>query len=298
LRAQRDALWAYGGGEPSPRLWMQVHGSVETRQGARDFGTFDQARLTNTGFEQDYFGGQLGLDIGGGSGEKGGFAFGVTGGYINSSLNFAGSPDRITFDAANVGVYGSYTSGNFFVNALGKYDYYWADMNMPTAGFSQDFKGDAYGARGEFGLRFGSDSFFIEPAASISYVKTSFDDFTVFGTQVNFDEDDGLRGRAGARIGGQLDMFGSKASFYLGGNYVHEFKGEDAVTFSSGGQTLTYVNGRPDDYGEALLGLSVGQANGISGFIEGSYIRSFSDDDFGQLPIEGAGGRAGLRIRF
>lgn len=298
LRAQRDALWAYGGGETSPRLWMQIHGSVETRQGARDFGTFGQSRLTDTGFEQDYFGGQIGLDIGGGSGEKGGFAFGVTGGYINSSLNFAGSPDRITFDAANIGVYGSYTSGNFFVNALGKYDRYWADMNMQSAGFSQDFEGDAYGARGEAGVRFGSDSFFIEPAASISYVKTDFDDFSVFGTQVSFDEEDGLRGRAGARIGGQIDMFGSKAAFYLGGNYVHEFQGEDVVTFSSGGQTLSYVNQRPEDYGEALLGVSIGQANGVSGFIEGSYIRSFSDDDFGQLPIEGAGGRAGLRIRF
>ncbi|RHW18907.1 hypothetical protein D1610_01835 [Sphingomonas gilva] len=298
LRARRDALWAYGGGETSPRLWMQIHGSVETRQGGRDFDTFGQSRITDTGFEQDYFGGQLGFDIGGGSGEQGGFAFGVTGGYINSSLNFAGTADRVTFDAANAGVYASYSSGNFFFNALGKYDYYWADVDSPSAGFSQSFEGDAYGGRAEAGIRFGSDSFFVEPAASISYVKTDFDDFGVFGTDVSFEEDDGLRGRAGARIGGQLDMFGSKAAFYLGGNYVHEFQGEDGVTFRSGGQTLTYVNGRPDDYGEALLGLSVGQANGVSGFIEGSYIRSFNDDDAGRLPIEGAGGRAGLRIRF
>jgi trimeric autotransporter adhesin len=298
LRAQRDALWAYGGGEPSPRLWMQIHGSVETRENSTSTGAFGQNRIVNTGFEQDYFGGQLGFDFGGGSGDKGGFAVGVTGGYINSSLNFAGSPDRVTFDAANAGVYASYTSGNIFFNALGKYDYYWADINSPTAGFEQSFEGQAYGGRAEAGVRFGSDSFFIEPAASISYVKTDFDDFSVFGTQVNFDEEDGIRGRAGARVGGQLDMFGSKASFYLGGNYIHEFQGEDAVSFNSGGQTLTYVNGRPDDYGEALLGVSVGQANGISGFIEGSYIRSFSDDDFDRLPIEGAGGRAGLRIRF
>lgn len=298
LRAQRDALWAYGGGEPSPRLWVQMHGSVETRQGGRDVSAFGQTRSVNTGFEQDYFGGQAGFDFGGGSGDKGGFAIGVTGGYINSSLNFARSPDRISFDVVNAGVYGSYTSGNFFVNALGKYDYYWADAKSFSAGFDQSFKGSSYGGRGEVGVRFGSDSFFVEPAASISYVRTDFDNFSVLGTQVRFDEEDGLRGRAGGRIGGQFDMLGSKAAVYVGGNYVHEFQGEDGVSFTNNGQTFSYINGRTRDYGEALLGLSVGQASGVSGFIEGSYIRSFKDDSAGRLPIEGAGGRAGLRIRF
>lgn len=297
LRAQRDALWSMDGGEPSPRLWMQIHGSVETRETSRSLGAVGQVRTVNTGFEQDYFGGQIGLDLGGGSGERGGFAFGVTGGYINSSMNFAGSADRLQFDAVNAGVYASYSSGNFFVNALGKYDYYWADAVSPSAGFNQDFNGDSWGARGEAGIRFGNDSFFVEPAASISWVNTSFDDFNVLGTGVSFEDENGLRGRLGARVGGQFGLFGSEASFYLGGNYVREFEGRDEVVFTGGGQTFTFENERPRDYGEALLGVSVGQSNGVSGFIEGQYIRSFKDRA-GGTPIEGAGGRAGLRVRF
>ncbi len=204
----------------------------------------------------------------------------------------------MSFDTANAGVYGSFSSGNLFANVIGKYDHYWADVDMASIGFGQSINGSAYGARGEIGFRFGNDGFFVEPAASISWVNTSFDDFTAFGTQVAFEEDDGLRGRAGARIGGMLPMLGSTTSFYVGGNYVHEFQGEDGVVFTSGGQDLRFTNARLQDYGEALAGINVGQANGISGFAEGTYTRSFKDNTAGTLPLEGYGGRVGMRIRF
>ena len=297
LRARRDTMWSQGGGDTTGRFWMQMHGSEETREGQRDFNAFGQSRLTDTGFQQDYFGGQAGLDISGASGERGGFAFGLTGGYINSSLNFAGTTDRVKFDVANAGLYASYSSGNLFFNALGKYDHYWAKAGAPSAGFQQDFSGNVYGARAEMGLRFGSDSFFIEPAASISYVKNDTDDLTPLGTTIAFDDDDGLRGRIGARIGGLVDMGGAKLAVYGGGNFVHEFKGQDNVTFTSGGQTLTYTNERLGDYGEAVLGATISQNESVSGFVEANYIRSFKNNDSDRR-IEGFGGRAGIRFKF
>ncbi|AHE55788.1 autotransporter outer membrane beta-barrel domain-containing protein [Sphingomonas sanxanigenens] len=298
LRARRDALWAFGGGDPSGKLWLQMHGSVESRDSVRAVDTLGQARGVNMGFRQDYYGGQLGFDFSGGAGERGGFAVGVTGGYISSSQNFAGSADRIDYDVVNGGIYASYSAGNFFLNALGKYDYYWAKATSPLGGFRDNSKGDSYGARGEAGMRFGSDSFFVEPAASLSWVKTSFDDFASQGIGVDFDADDGLRGRAGARVGGQFALGdGPVMAFYAGGNYVHEFKGEDRVTLTGGGQTFDYDNRAIDDYGEAILGFTIGQTNGVSGFLEGSYVRSFKDGGR-RTGIEGAGGRAGLRVAF
>ena len=297
LRARRDALWSQGGGDVAGRTWMQIHGSVETREGQRDFNAFGQSRNVDTGYQQDYFGGQVGFDVSGGSGERGGFAFGVTGGYISSSMNFARSADKNRFDVVNGGVYGSYTSGNFFVNALGKYDYFWSEASAPGANFVQDINGGVYGARGEAGIRFGNDSFFVEPAASISYVKNDFDDLSPLGANIGFDEDEGLRGRAGGRIGSQFDLGGTKMAVYAGANYVHEFKGEDNVTFTSGGQSLTFTNNRLRDYGEAIFGVTIAQSEGISGFIEGHYIRSFNKDN-GFRGIEGAGGRAGIRLKF
>ncbi|NQV21412.1 MAG: autotransporter domain-containing protein, partial [Rhodospirillales bacterium] len=102
---------------------------------------------------------------------------------------------------------------------------------------------------------------------------------------------------AGGRIGGQFDVGAAKMAVYVGANYVHEFKGEDNVTFTSGGQTLSFANDRLRDYGEATLGITIAQSEAISGFIEGNYIRSFNKDA-GNLGIDGAGGRAGIRIKF
>jgi hypothetical protein len=297
LRARRDMLWSQGDAETTGRLWMQIHGSKERREGQRNFNAFGQSRLTDTGYEQDYFGGQIGLDLSGSSGGRGGFAFGVTGGYINSTMHFNGTADRVEYDVANAGVYASYSSGNFFFNALGKYDHYWARAKAISAGFEQKFSGDVYGARGEMGFRFGSDSFFVEPAASISYVKNDSDDLTPLGTNIAFDDDEGLRGRIGGRIGGQFDVGAAKATFYVGGNYVHEFQGRDLVTFSSGGQTLTYTNDRLRDYGEANIGMTIAQNESVSGFFEGNYSRSFKETN-GQRNFEGYGARAGIRFKF
>lgn len=298
LQARRDQLWAEGESGTSGKFWLQIHGSVEDRGNGGNFTAFGATRAVNTSYRQDYFGGQIGLDFGGGSGERGGFAFGVTGGYITSSMNFDGSSDRVDFDVVNAGAYAAFTSGNLFINALGKYDYYWATANSSTGGLQGKFKGDAYGGRLEAGMRFGNDSFFVEPAVSVSYLKASIDPIVQRGVRFDFDDADGLRGRAGARIGTQFDMFGSKASIYAGGNYVHEFEGEDSVTFTSGGQTLTYRNNRIGDYGEAKLGIEIAQIGGVSGFIEGNYIRSFNSNSATRSDVEGAGGRAGLRIRY
>lgn len=298
LRARRDALWAFGGGSPSARTWVQIHGSVEKRDGAREVTLLGQTRSVDTGFKQDYFGGQVGVDLGGSSGDRGGFAFGVTGGYISSAMKFANSPDSVNFSSVNGGVYGAYTSGNFFVNALGKYDYYWADVTGRSGGFHKNLNGASYGARGEVGMRFGSDSFFVEPAASLSYVHTKFDDFSVMGTTVDFDSENGLRGRFGGRVGGQFALGnGPIMAVYAGGNYIHEFQGQDRVTFSGGGQSYAYRNRKIRDYGEAVLGVTIGQNERVSGFLEANYIRSFNSNG-GNNGIEGAGGRAGLRFRF
>ena len=297
LRARRDALWTGSDTDTAGRFWLQMHASTETREGQRDFNTFGQSRLTNTGFEQNYFGGQIGFDIAGGSEERGGFAAGVTGGYVRSTQAFAGSTDELQFDVANAGVYASYTSGNLFVNALGKYDHYWSDMRAANNTFHQSFEGGVYGAQGEVGFRFGSDTFFVEPAASISWVKNDFDDFSPVATNVSFDEDEGLRGRAGGRIGTQFALGQSVLGLYAGANYVHEFQGEDTVTFTGGGQTLTYTNEQMDDFGEANIGLSFFQSPNVSAFMEGNYTRSFNKND-GDLGIEGFGGRAGFRVKF
>lgn len=299
MQSRRDSLWSLGGTAPTAKLWVTMGGSIDKVDGSRDFGQAGQPHLTNTGYTQDYFGGQMGLGLSGGVSTRGGFALGVTGGYINSRAKFGGTADRIDFDAVNGGVYASFTSGNLFMNALGKYDYYWTKATSFGGGYEMKTKGSAYGARGEVGLRFGDDSFFMEPLAQISYVHTSLNPFNVQGTNVSFDGRSGLRGKAGARIGG-VTTIGSEAkmSFYAGANYVHDFKDEGEATFANSGGTFTAMRGRMPDYGEAVVGLTIASNQSVSGFMEANYTRSFKTGTGDNAKLEGAGARVGINFKF
>ncbi|HEX7882962.1 MAG TPA: autotransporter outer membrane beta-barrel domain-containing protein [Afipia sp.] len=299
MQSRRDALWSLGDDAATGKFWVTMAGSIAHVRGARNFGTAGQSRVTNTAYNQDYFGGQLGFDLSGGVGSRGGFAVGITGGYINSRMRLGGATDNVAFDAVNGGAYASFTAGNIFFNALGKYDYYWANAQSLTAGFDQKLHGHSYGARGEAGIRLGSDSFFIEPLAQISYVRTSLSSFAVQGTSVNFDDRDGLRGKAGARIGGVTTLSDdTKLSFYAGANYVHDFKDESSVTFANAGGTFNVAGFRMPDYGEAVAGINIASNRTVSGFIEGTYTRTFHNGSDAANRLTGVGGRAGINVKL
>lgn len=287
----RDAKFA-GGGADGGRIWGQFYGGTVTRRDGGTDTTFGQSRAVNLSYKQDAYGFQLGMDLGSRDMGSGNVVFGVTGGYLNSDLTFRNSADRVNYSVANAGLYASYVSGSLFANVLGKYDYYWINSKSPLAGYTDKFHGMSYGVQGEVGFRLGGDSFYAEPVATIAYVRTDLKDIHALGSTIDFDNLDGLRGKAGVRIGSKMDMGGNTAVIYAQGNYVHEFKGKDGIDFINGGQSLDYRNDRLPDYGEAKIGFNVTTPGGVTGFVEG----------FGEYAkhgdYKGGGGRAGIRIKF
>lgn len=300
LRTKRDTLWNMGGTAPSGRFWLSMGASAENTRGYRGFGTLGQTNLTDTAARQDFFGGQIGLDLTGGVSDRGGFAVGITGGFIHSITDLGNSTDNFRINGANGGIYASFTQGNVFATVLGKYDHYWARAQSQTAGFSERLSGHSYGVRGELGTRFGSNSFFMEPVAQLSWIRSTLDPFAVRGTRVEFNERDGLRGKLGARIGGNTGIGnGARMAFYAGGNYVHEFKGQDRVTFSNLGGSFTVDGQKHRDYGEAIVGFNIAApGSATTYFMEGTYEHSFGGSGNGQFTQEGYGGRAGIRFKL
>ncbi|MCC2976631.1 autotransporter outer membrane beta-barrel domain-containing protein [Sphingomonas sp. PL-96] len=275
--------------ERGSALWGQMFGSVDKRRERQDFTAFGQTRTVVLDHRQDFFGGQAGYDFASGLGDNG-FLFGVTAGYANSAVTFRANADRFTYDSANVGVYGSVNAGPFFLNALAKYERHWMRAVLPGAGVRQKIKGDGYGSKAEAGLRFGGSSVFVEPAVSIEYVRTSLDDLVSGPSTIDSDSSDGLRGKAGLRIGTDQSWGDTKASFYLRGNVVHEFKGRNAMTFADGGNSLDFDLNRIGTYGQAAVGFTVASAGRVSGFVEAT--GDWSDD------YKGGGARGGISIRF
>jgi len=272
------------------RLWGQFYGGTDARRSTRSFTTFGQTRDVRTSYSHDAFGGQLGLDLGT-IGRGGTAVFGITGGYVNSDLKFRASVDRVNYSEVNGGAYVNLVSHGLFFNALGKYDYSWIYSTSPFAGYATHLHGQSYGAQGELGFRIGADALYIEPVASAAYVRTDLNNLNALGSTVDFNKLDGLRGKAGARVGSRREIAGGALlQLYAQGNYVHEFMGTDGIRFANGGTTLSYGNDRIPDYGEAKIGFSVASRNGVTGFAEsfGDYSRAY----------KGVGGRAGLRVKF
>ena len=208
-----------------------------------------------------------------------------------AAAQFANSPDRVNYSTVNIGAYAGYVSGRLFANALAKYDYLWVKSISPSAGYADRFHGMSYGAQGEAGFRLGNDRFYAEPVATIAYVRTDLNDLHALGATVDFDNLDGLRGKAGLRVGSKMEIGGGAVAIvYAQGNYVHEFKGENGIAFTSGGTTLDYRNRAIGDYGEGKIGFSVVSASGVTGFVEG-----FGEDS---NSYKGGGGRAGIRAKF
>ena len=270
----------------SRAFWVQGFGLVQERDATLDATPFGQARSYSLDSQQDWFGLQLGADLVGGAGG----VFGLTAGYIGSALKLKDTPLRNKYEAANVGVYGRFAFGPAFINGLVKYEKYWLDVKDSTIGLNSDTKGHSYGGWVEAGVRFGSDSFFVEPSASIEYAKIKLKGFTALSTGFAFDEDDGLRGKAGARVGTVFDNGPSVVTGYAKGQVIHEFNGEDRLVLSNSGNLLAFDNPRPETYGRATVGIEVVMDVPVRGFIEGSL-------DFAN-GVSGGGARGGISVAF
>jgi outer membrane autotransporter protein len=273
------------------RLWGQLYGSADTRHDGFSATVFGQSATEDLSYHQSEFGGQLGLDLARPQ-PGGGVSFGITGGYVGSSLHFPGQAAQAHEDAANIGGYAGFRVSGAFVNLLGQYSHYWIHASDDAIGFDQHFDGEAYGATAEVGFHLGDARFFVEPLATLSYVRTSFDNFTALLSNFTFHDANGWRGKLGARFGTAHDSGTSKLTFYGGANAVKAFAGRDTLVFTNNAIAVALSDNRIGLYGEGYAGLSIASKGGVSGFVE-------AFGDYGASDTQrGGGGRAGLRIGF
>lgn len=271
----------------SRALWFQGFGMVQDRERTLNATPFGQARSYNLDTRQDWFGGQVGLDLFGGAGS----VFGITGGYIGSNLKFDAAPLRVEYEAANVGAYGRFGFGGLRISGLVKYEKYWVDVANRSIGLVGEADGDGWGGFIEAAFRLGAGTgFFVEPVASIEYANLNLDNFSALQTSFGFDEDEGLRGKAGVKVGTMVGQGPSTILAYGKVQAIHEFNGEDRLTLTNSGLPLTFDTGATDTYGRATIGVDITMTSGVRGFIEAS-----ADFEGG---VEGGGARAGLSIPF
>lgn len=296
MASVRDGAWAGDTAAMSDgvHVWGEFLAGTDSRDTSGSFTTFGVNQTIDLGYDQDYAGYQGGIDWYRAMG-SGTLALGVTAGYAGSYLDFNDDGGSIDFTGFNLGGYVGYSQGGLFVNGLVKADFLQGDTTFVGVAQRAEFDAQAYGATLEGGYRFGSQAFFVEPVASLTYVRTELDDFDVMASSVSFDDNDSLRGKLGLRAGGVWNMSGGGRVIPYGGLYaVEEFEGEDGFTFTNGGIDVPINNLAPDTYGQAQLGVGfspwTGPLSGFTGYVQ-------ADGNFGN-DMSGAGLRLGFRFKW
>jgi hypothetical protein len=260
-------------------IWGRLIGNGAERSTEVTIEPFPNQPVTiDNGYDQTLWGFQGGIDHQfDGSVASGTLVAGILGGYVTSDVNF-NNGDSLTLSGPQVGVYATWLKEGFYVDALLKGDFLSADYNV--AGVDDSTDATTWGGRIETGYRFsGATGYFIEPVASLAYTNTSIDDIGISGTNVSFEDGDGLLGKVGARFGGSFRTASTKIDPYLSAGVAGELLGSKGTFFDSG-PGLTIEDDAPDVLGEVGLGINVlSLSNGWTGFAKADL--QIGDDYFG-----------------
>ena len=269
------------------RVWLTGYGSSVDRERITDTSFNGLTNTHDLGYSQDAIGFLAGVDLGSDA-----LRFGVTGGYQNNEADFNGSEGGVSFDVFSFGGYVAADFGLFWANALVKYDTISGTVESTAIAVVPDFDGSVFGAQGEVGALVGSrDGLFLEPKVSLAYSSADLEDITVTQGTFAFDSGESLLGKAGARAGTGLDLGSIDGVVYVGGDYVHEFEGNDSVLFGAGAGSALLTNLVVDDYAELSAGIAIGgDEDAFGASLQGTFLAGSG--------IEGYGASLNLRYRF
>lgn len=277
------ALIAMGSGAITPGVWAKAIGSWTNRDGSASVSVLDRSYKYNLDYNQNVFGLLGGVDFGtrGMSNQNDALVFGALAGYLTSDLDFKGSSSNayqgsnnsFQYKGATVGLYGTYINGGFYADLLAKADLLDVKYKAPSLsgyvdGLSQGRDANSYGARLDMGYRYAfSPTWFVEPTATLAYVKTDIDSIAIPGGNVGFDGQS-LRGALGVRLG---TAFQASATTLLEasitGRVWNEFDGDNKATIVNSGPTFYAYDKFDGAFGEVVGLLNIFNAgSGWSGF--------------------------------
>ncbi|MFA5900261.1 MAG: hypothetical protein WC829_14245 [Hyphomicrobium sp.] len=279
----------------TPGAWAKVLGNTSEREQSYSFTILNKTSTFQVNSNQDGYGVVGGYDFGHET-RNGAWMIGAMGGYVASNLDFDGSTTDVDYRTGLVGAYATWIEGGWFVDGkvlanFGKYEY----SNSTSTGLSTQDKQDVRSIGGvlDTGYRMNYAHAFIEPGATLSYVKSDLDDASIYGTAVHFEDGNSLRGRLGLRLGTSYVSGGHKLEPFIGASAWHEFDGDNKISLSSGGYDLVAQDDTGGTFGEVSGGLNVFSlgSDGVSGFVKGNV-------QFGEDNLRGYSGNAGVRVNW
>ena len=165
-------------------------------------------------------------------------------------------------DGLTIGLYGTYVSNSFFVDAIVSGNFMDMTHQVPTLApspnniYTSEVNSVGGQIEGGYTLALGENAF-LEPLVSVSYVKTSFDDIAVPGAVIDWDDQTSLRASLGARLGVNHDFDTFAAKFSLTARLWDEFEGENGLVIHSAGPDLALGDDFSGSFGEVSGSVNV-----------------------------------------
>jgi outer membrane autotransporter protein len=259
---------------------------------------------------QEYGGVQAGVDLGkvnlGGNGAN--IYFGLTGGYAESTSHDNAAPNSAGTQALFGGGYATLSYGSFFTDVMVRGNFYQMQVESPMlemhdVGFKAH--GISVSANAGYNIAIPKSTWFVEPSVGIVYSVVNVDPVTIPGNFaigglvspgfVQFDQIKSTLGRAGVRIGTNLNFGMVVVQPFLTASAWHEFQGDSAATYNGNFAgfltSFQMSNSRLGTYGQYSAGAAAQLANsGWAGYARLD-LREGSN-------IEGIGVNGGLRYSF
>lgn len=266
-------------------VWLRVSGQQADREVSSQSTLGGLPYAVDNNSEARTYAVTGGVDLISAEGQDRAYAVGVMLGYGHADVDYEVSTNTQAFDAWTGGVYASVSAGGLFVDAVVNYNKVVIDTDAP--GFDLRPEGtilssrlNSLGGQVEAGWRvdFG-DAFFVEPLASVSYVRSTMDDLEIEpddrsrpGLVVSYEDPSSFRAGAGGRLGMERDLGPVRAQVSLLGRMWNELEGKNTASIHN----LAF----PDDpdlrvtddvsglFNEIALGASVwSPGGGVSGFL-------------------------------
>ena len=257
------------GGTEGGSVWMRATGEYTQRDAATAFETLADTFAVDSAYKL-YSGAVMGgMDLI--TGRSGGYDYVLGGqiGYVSSSFDLDNAPSSGRFTGAAGGLYGSVWSNRFFLDTTLNGNFLTLDFVSPGLGSRTNTYLYSFGVQAEGGMRamFG-DSLFAEPLATLGFVRTTFEEISLTGGEVQPDDSESLRAALGLRLGAQVQGQSVNVNWFVTGRAWNEFAGESSGVVRNPGLDLPFADELSGGFGEAEAGVNLfNDAGTLSGFL-------------------------------
>lgn len=250
-------------------LWLRTSGEYTKRDTSS---SFEGVGRTYT-IDNDYklYAGTVigGMDLVSGTSGDYDYVLGAEIGYVTSSFELDKGQASGRFTGATGGVYGSVWSPRAFLDATFNMNGLTLDHESPALGAKTNTYTTGFGARLEGGMRWSlGSSMFAEPLVSLAFARTSFEEISLAGGEVQPDDAQSRRAALGLRVGADYPGQSVNWSYFVTGRAWHEFDGDSRVVVKNPGADLVYADDFSGTFSEFEAGLNLSNDSGtLSGFV-------------------------------